>query len=57
LFIINCAIPAYTGAVRHPPSHKKLTAHRRKRNVAVGEIDKDTQDYWRGILKGVKQGE
>ena len=51
LFIIYCAMPAMRGPLKKPPSYKKLTAHRRKRNTAVGEIDKETQDYWRDILK------
>ena len=51
LFIIYCAMPVMRGPLKKPPSYKKLTAHRRKRNTAVGEIDKETQDYWRDILK------
>ena len=52
LFIIYCAMPTMRGPVKKPPSYKKLTSHRRKRNTAAGEIDEDTQNYWRSILKG-----
>lgn len=56
LFIINCALPTYRGAYgKKAPTYKKLTAHRVKRNK-IGEIDVDTQNYWRGILKGGLQG-
>jgi len=52
LFIINCALPTYRGAYgKKAPSYKKLTAHRIKHGK-VGEIDEETQNYWRGILKG-----
>lgn len=54
LFIIYCAMPAMRGPVKKPPSYKKLTSHRRKRNTAVGEIDEETQNYWRDILKSGK---
>jgi hypothetical protein len=52
LFIVYCAMPTMRGQVKRPPSYKKLTSHRRKRNTAAGEIDEDTQAYWRDILKG-----
>lgn len=52
LFIINCAMPAMKGPLTKPPSYKKLTAYRKKRNAAVGVIDEDTEKYWRNILKG-----
>ncbi len=52
LFIINCRMPVQKGQLKKPPSYKKLTAYRKKRQVAIGEIDKDTQNFWRGILKG-----
>ncbi len=55
LFIIYCAMPAMRGPLRKPPSYKKLTAHRRKRNATAGEINKETQDYWRDILKNVSK--
>lgn len=52
LFIINCALPTYRGAYgKKAPSYKKLTAHRIK-SRKIGEIDEDTQNYWRGILAG-----
>jgi hypothetical protein len=52
LFIINCALPTYRGAYgKKAPSYKRLTAHRAK-HVRVGEIDEDTQQFWREILKG-----
>jgi len=52
LFIINCALPTYRGAYgKKAPSYKKLTAHRAKHGK-VGEIDEETQDFWRSILKG-----
>ncbi len=52
LMIINCALPTYRGAYgKKAPSYKKLTAHRRKHNK-IGEIDEDTQNQWREILKG-----
>ena len=52
LFIINCALPAYrVGWGKKAPSYKKLTAHR-VHHGKVGEIDEDTQNYWRKILKG-----
>ena len=52
LFIINCALPTYRGAYgKKAPTYKKLTAHRTKRDK-VGDIDEDTQQYWREILKG-----
>lgn len=52
LFIINCALPEYRCHYgRKAPSYKKLTAHRVKHRP-VGEIDEDTQNYWRSILKG-----
>ena len=52
LFIINCALPTYRGAYgKKAPSYKKLTAHRTKHGK-VGEIDEETQNYWRSILKG-----
>lgn len=54
LFIINCALPTYRGAYgRKAPSYKKLTAHRTKHNK-IGNIDEDTQQYWRDILRGGK---
>lgn len=52
LFIINCALPTYRCHYgRKAPSYKKLTAHRVKHGK-VGEIDEETQNYWRKILKG-----
>ena len=52
LFIINCALPAYrVGWGKKAPDYKKLTAHRTQRG-RVGEIDEETQNFWRGILKG-----
>lgn len=51
LFIIYCAMPTMRGPVKKPPSYKKLTAHRQKHTTA-GEIDEETQNYWRKILKG-----
>ena len=54
LFIINCALPTYRGAYgKKAPTYKKLTAHRAKRDK-VGDIDEDTQQYWRKILEGGK---
>ena len=53
-FIIYCAMPAMRGPVKKPPSYRKLTAHRRKRDREVGEIDENTQNYWRKILKGTQ---
>ena len=52
LFILNCAMPAQRGPLKRPPSYKKLTAHRKKRQSAAGEIDEETQKFWRKILKG-----
>lgn len=50
LFIVNCALPTYRGAFgKKAPSYKKLTAHRSKQ-TKVGEIDEETQQYWREIL-------
>lgn len=50
LFIVNCALPTYRGAYgRKAPSYKRLTAHRTKHN-RIGDIDEDTQQYWRNIL-------
>jgi len=51
LFIIYCAMPVMRGPVKKPPSYKKLTAHRRKHNPKVGDIDEDMQNFWRPILK------
>ena len=52
LFIINCALPTYRGYMgKKAPNYKKLTAHRVKHGK-VGEIDEETQNYWRKILKG-----
>lgn len=52
LFICYCALPTYRGAYgKKAPSYKRLTAHRVKRRK-VGEIDEDTQNFWRGILTG-----
>ena len=55
LFIVYCAMPIMRGPVKKPPSYKKLTSHRRKRNTAVGEIDAETQNYWRNILKNINK--
>lgn len=51
LFIVYCAMPTMRGPLKKPPGYKKLTAHRTKRNK-IGDIDEDTQQYWRDILKG-----
>ena len=52
LFIVNCALPIYRCYLgKKAPSYQKLTAHRTKRGK-VGEIDEETQNYWRKILKG-----
>ena len=52
LFIVNCALPTYRGYMgKKAPSYKKFTAHRTKRGK-VGEINEETQNYWRRILKG-----
>ena len=51
LFIINCALPTYRGYMgKKAPSYKRLTAHRTKRNK-IGDIDEETQQYWREILQ------
>ena len=51
LFIVDCALPVYRIFMgKKAPSYKKLTAYRGKRKV--GEIDEETQDYWREILQG-----
>ena len=52
LFIINCAMPAMKGPLKKPPSYKRLIAYRKKRQTATGEIDEETQKFWRKILKG-----
>lgn len=59
LFIINCALPVYkVNLGRKAPSYKKLTAHRVKNQRRTGDIDEDTQNYWRDILKGgIKRAE
>ena len=52
LFIINCALPAYrVGWGKKAPSYKKLTEHRAA-NKKIGQINEETQNYWRSILKG-----
>lgn len=51
LFILNCAMPAQKGPLKRPPSYKKLTSHRKKREIAASEIDEETQKFWRKILK------
>ena len=52
LFIVNCALPTYRCYLgKKAPSYKKLTEHRSRRGK-VGEIDEETQSFWRGILKG-----
>ena len=51
LVILNCAMPTQKGPLKRPPSYKKLTSHRKKRESAAGEIDEETQKFWRKILK------
>lgn len=56
LFIINCALPVYRCTLgRKAPSYKKLTAHRRRHQAPAGDIDEETQKFWRAILKGGKK--
>ena len=52
LFIVYSALPTYRAAWgKKAPSYRKLTEHRAA-NKKIGEIDEETQNYWRAILKG-----
>jgi len=52
LFIVYSALPTYRAAWgKKAPTYKKLTEHR-SAHRKIGEIDEETQNYWRNILKG-----
>jgi hypothetical protein len=52
LFIVYSALPTYRAAWgKKAPTYKKLTEHR-SAHRKIGEIDEETQNFWRNILKG-----
>ena len=53
LFICYSALPQYQMHMKHAPSYKKLTAHRRNRNANRQMAAEDVQ-YWKNIIKEAK---
>ena len=53
LMICYSALPQYQMHMKHAPSYKKLTAHRRNRNANRQMAAEDVQ-YWKNIIKEAK---
>lgn len=53
LMICYSALPQYQMHMKHAPSYKKLTAHRRNRNATRQMAAEDVQ-YWKNIIKEAK---
>ena len=53
LLICYSALPQYQMHMKHAPSYKKLTAHRRNRNANRQMAAEDVQ-YWKNIIKEAK---
>ena len=53
LMICYLALPQYQMHMKHAPSYKKLTAHRRNRNANRQMAAEDVQ-YWKNIIKEAK---
>lgn len=53
LLICYSALPQYQMHMKHAPSYKKLTAHRRNRNATRQMAAEDVQ-YWKNIIKEAK---
>lgn len=53
LMICYSALPVYQMHMKHAPSYKKLTAHRRNRNANRQMAAEDVQ-YWKNIIKEAK---
>lgn len=50
MFIVYSALPTYqTQLGKKAPSYQKLTAHRKKRQKAVGDIQ--DVDFWRDVIE------
>ena len=53
LMICYSALPVYQMHMKHAPSYKKLTAHRRNRNANRQMAAEDVQ-YWKNNIKEAK---
>ena len=53
LLICYSALPQYQMHMKHAPSYKKLTAHRRNRFINH-QMDQDEVQRWKNILKEAK---
>ena len=53
LLICYSALTQYQMHMKHAPSYKKLTAHRRNRNANRQMAAEDVQ-YWKNIIKEAK---
>ena len=53
LMICYSALPVYQMHMKHAPSYKKQTAHRRNRNDNRQMAAEDVQ-YWKNIIKEAK---